>query len=181
LFLVKQGDWIVDVPGSNQVIDYVTNTYKYVAIFSLIESLADTKFIDFNSFLIRRQSTVEFPIENKEELQRHYGRYKNGFGSIQRCIGFFRSLSPQRQSDLISRLEVKETKPTIENLAKYLYELRSKFLHEAQLVLSMSSRTWIGRSGGKIVVCRLSIEDTMRFFEEGLIIYFRKTGTKHNL
>ena len=33
LFLVKRGDWVVDVSGSDKVIDYLTNTYKYIAIF----------------------------------------------------------------------------------------------------------------------------------------------------
>lgn len=177
LFLVKRGDWVVNVPGSNEVVDYLTNTYKYVAIFSLIESLADTSFIDLFSFLIRRKSKVEFPIQRKDTLEEHYRRYKDEFGSIQRCIDFFRSLSPERQTDLISRLEVKGTKPTIENLVKYLYELRSKFVHEAQLVLHMSNGTSISRSGEKMVVCRLSIKDAMTFFEEGLIVHFRRTGT----
>src|SRR5712692_7596070 len=56
LFLVKRGDWVVDVPGSNKVIDYLTNTYKCVAIFSLIESLSKGKFIDFYTFLMRKKS-----------------------------------------------------------------------------------------------------------------------------
>ena len=86
LFLVKQGDWVVDVPGSDKVIDYLTNTYKYVAIFSLIESISEEKSIDFYTFLIRKKSQIKFPIIDKNQLGEHYSRYKDEFGSIRRCI-----------------------------------------------------------------------------------------------
>lgn len=175
LFLVKRGDWAVDIPGPDRrVIDYLTNTYKYLAIFSLIESLSEEKFIDFYEFLVRRRSRVQFPIAEKSNLEKLYRKYKDEFGAIKRCISFFRALSPDRQRDLISRLEVRGTKATIENLAKYLYELRSKFVHDAELVLGISEGTSISRRDNKLVVCRLSIRDIMIFFEEGLIEYFRE-------
>lgn len=175
LFLVKGGDWVVDVPGSDPVVDYFTNTYKYVAIFSLIESLSEEKLIDFYEFLTRWN--VEFPIINKSKLEQHYREYKREFGSIRRCVSFFAALSHERQYDLISRLDVKGTDATIENLAKYLYEMRSKFVHEAELVLHMSEGTSISRRGNKLLECNLSIKDAMIFFEEGLITHFQTTET----
>lgn len=177
LFLVKRGDWVVDVPDSDKVIDYFTNTYKFVAIFSLIDSLSEEQFIDFYQFLTRRKSQVAFPIAERATLDEHYEKYKQDFGSIRRCISFFRALAPERQRELLLRFEVKGSDPTIENLAKYLYEMRSKFVHEAALVLHMSDGISIGMQGGKIVVCNLSIKDAMLFFEEGLIEHFRSTET----
>ena len=177
LFLVKRGDWVVDIPGSDRIVDYLTNTYQYVAIFSLIESLSEQKFIDFFEFLIGSKSCIPFPIQNKTELEGHYRKYKNEFGSIQRCISFFRALDKKRQADLISRLQVQDSEPSIENLAKYLYEMRSKFVHEAELVLHMTKGISIGHIGKKRVVCKLSIQDAMLFFEEGLIIYFGPVKT----
>jgi hypothetical protein len=177
LFLVKCGDWVVNVPNSDKVIDYFTNTYKYVAIFSLIESLSEEQFVDFYQFLTRLKSRVEFPIADRATLDEHYEKYKQEFGSIRRCISFFKALSPQRQRELLSRFEVTGSEPTIENLAKYLYEMRSKFVHEAALVLHMSDGMSIGMQGGKIIVCSLSIKDTMQFFEEGLIEFFRANET----
>jgi hypothetical protein len=123
---------------------------------------------DFYQFLTRRKSQVEFPITAREIQE---------FGSIRRCISFFRALSAARQRELLSRFEVKGSDPTIENLAKSLYEMRSKFVHEAALVLHMADGISIGMQGGKIVVCNLSIKDTMLFFEEGLIEHFRGTET----
>ncbi len=177
VLLVKCGDWVVDVPGSDKVVDYLTNTYKFVTIFSLIESLSEETFIDFYQFLTRRTSRVRFPIVDQSALDKHYEEYKQEFGSIRRCISFFRVLSPERQRALLSRFEVKGADATIENLAKYLYEMRSKFVHEAALVLHMSEGVTIGMQGSKIVVCNLSIKDAMLFFEEGLIEYFRGTKT----
>ncbi len=177
LFLVKRGDWVVDVPGSNKVIDYLTNTYKYVAIFSLIESLSEDKFIDFYTFLSRKKSQIKFPIVDKQQLSKYYSRYKDEFGSIRCCISFFRALSPEKQQALISRLEVEGTEPTIENLVKFLYDLRSRVVHEAEIVLHMSAEMSIGYQTKKIIVCNLSIQDAMRFFEEGLIVHFQTAKT----
>jgi hypothetical protein len=177
LFLVKWGDWVVDVPGSDKVIDYLTNTYKHIAIFSLIESLSQEKFVDFYTFLIRRKSRVDFPRINKNKLNEHFSRYKDDFGSIRHCISFFKTLSAEKQRELIARLEVKETDPTIENLAKSLYEMRSRFVHEAQLILHISEEMSIGHQGKKLIVCNLSIKDAMRFFEEGLLAHFQAPQT----
>jgi hypothetical protein len=172
LFLVKRGDWIVDVPCSDRVVDYLTNTYKYVGIFSLIESLSDEKFIDFYQFLLRRKSEVQFPITDKDSLAQFYERYKSDYGSIKKCIAFFRALSPDRQDALISRLEVRGAEPSIEGLAKFLYELRSKFVHEAELVHHMTDGTSISFKGQNTIICKLSIGDALTFFEEGLIEHF---------
>ncbi len=148
-----------------------------MAIFSLIESLSQEQFVDFYQFLTRLKSPVEFPIADRATLDEYYEKYKQEFGSIRRCISLFKALSPQRQRELLSRFAVKGSDPTIENLAKYLYEMRSKFVHEAALVLHMSDGMSIGMEGGKIIVCSLSIKDAMQFFEEGLIEYFRANET----
>jgi len=178
LFLVKKGDWIVDVPKSNKRIDYLTDTYKYIALFSLIESLHHLKFMEFYTYLIRRKSKVKFPIQDKAELNQHYKNYKKEFGSIQQSIRFFQSLSRKRKATLIQKLEVTNIEPTIENLSKYLYELRSKFVHEAELIVNMSGRTTQSRRGkNQEVICDLAIEDLMQFFEEGLVEHFSSKTT----
>jgi hypothetical protein len=50
-YLVKEGDWQIRVPGYDPVIDYLTNSYKLVALFSLIESLTTLKHEDFYEWL----------------------------------------------------------------------------------------------------------------------------------
>ena len=177
LFLVKNGNWFVDIPGSDKKVDYLTDTYKYIAIFSLIESLQEKEFMDFYAFLLRRKTKVNFPINDKKELEQWYQKYKNEFGSIHQSVKFIKALSAERKADLIKNLEVKNVKPTIENLSKYLYNLRSKFVHEAELVVNLSGKTTISRYGKKIVICKLSLIKLMEFFEEGLITYFATKKT----
>lgn len=175
LFMVKSGDWVVDVAGSNPIIDYFTNTFKYVAIFSLIESLSEEKFIDFYQFITTKKFGIQLPISDRTGLDYVYEKYKEKFGSIKRCISFFRALSPERQQMLVSLLKVNGSHPSIENLAQYLYDLRSRFVHEAELVHPISQGTMVSRKGEKLIVCTLSIKDAMLFFEEGLIEQFRRT------
>lgn len=176
LLLVKRGDWKVNVSDSKEDIDYLTNTYKYISIFSLIESLSGETFLDFYQFLRRRRSKIQFPISDAKRLERYYRKYKEEFGSIRRCIAFFKALSPERQRDLVGKLEIKGSKPSIELVATFLYELRSKFVHEGNLVLHMSEGITIGMIGKKPVVSSLSIKDAMVFFEEGLIAHFRSNS-----
>jgi hypothetical protein len=172
LFLVKRGEWVVDVPRLESRIGYLTETYQYIALFSLIESLNNNNHhIDFYSFLERRKSKVEFPIKDMSELKSYYHKYKEEFGSIQQSVSFFRSLN--RQECLIKKIQISGTDLTIESLSNYLYQLRSKFVHEATLVLNMSKDTHISRKGSKIVTCKLSIKDLMSFFEEGLVCHFK--------
>ena len=174
LFLVKNGDWHVDIAGSNKTIDYLTDTYKYIAVFSLIESLQDNEFTDFYTFLVRRKTNVTFPIKDKQDLEHWYRKYKKEYGSIHQSVNFFKSLTSQKKADLVKNLEVKIVTATIENLSKYLYDVRSRFVHEAQLIVNMSGRTTVSGYRKKVVVCKLSLNKLMEFFEDGLLIYFEK-------
>lgn len=143
-----------------------------LVFFSLIKSLHKNNFIDFYSFLARRKSKVEFPINNKKEIETYYQKYKEEFGTIQQAVSFFQLLSEKMHENLVQKIEIKDTANTIENLSKYLYEIRSKFVHEANLVLSMSNNVTVGKKDNKVVVCKMSINDLMSFFEDGLISFF---------
>lgn len=170
LALVKSGDWHVDIPDSNPVISYFTNTYKYITIISLIESLTTAKHIDFYDYLIRRRTKTKFPI-NKDELKKNHRLYKEEFGAFRRCVGFFKLLPKKRQLELVAKLEAKSGVPSIENFVKYLYRLRSEFVHQAELIHEMSGSPTFSYDGKNIVVCYLSITDAMEFFEEGLLAW----------
>lgn len=171
LALVKNGDWKVDIPNSNEIIEYFTNTYKFIAIFSFIESLSEENHIDFYQFLMRKKTKAVFPI-SENDLDDLYKKYKIQFGSIKRCIKFFENLPAKRQSELVKKLKVDgDAIASIENFAKYLYSLRSKFVHEAKLVHQLSNNTFLSCEKNKGIRCSLSIEDTIQFFEEGLIVW----------
>jgi hypothetical protein len=170
LFLVKCGSWKSEVPGYNEEIEYFTVTLKYISIFSLIESLLNEQHADFFQYLQRRKNRHFFPIESVADLENHFGQYNSEFGSVQNCSRFFKGLSAVRQSDLVSKLRTHGTEPTIEELAKYLYRLRSEFVHSAELVHALSAGSHFDPSSG--TVCMLNIEHAMEFFEEGLVSFF---------
>jgi len=102
LFLVKGGHWRINISGvRSKEIEYITTTYKYIAIFSLIEALYSQRYVDFYGYLNRRESNIAFPIRDKAELDCHYKKYKKDNGSIQKAVQFFELLSPKTKQALI--------------------------------------------------------------------------------
>jgi hypothetical protein len=180
LLLVKRGDWLIKLPGVNKRIDYLTDTYKYIAIFSLIESLHREPFIEFYEYLVREKSNITFPIKDKEELSCYFRKYKSEFGSIQQSMTFFKSLAERHQSAILKKLEITDSKATIEDISKYLYEVRSQFVHEAKLIVNMSGTITVSKHRNKSIISKLSLEDLMLFFEQGLITYFKNRQNSRN-
>jgi hypothetical protein len=174
LYLVKQGDWHVSVDSSNPVVDYLTNSYKVVGLFSLIESLSNEEHEDFYQWLAKQAVEAVFPIKDRAQLNELYATYKLAFGSIRRCAAFFERLPEARQrqlreSVLINGVPIASTK----KLAEFLYTLRSKFVHEAELVLQVGDfRLWSQTKKG-ITETVLPVPLLCAAFEEGLVAYFR--------
>ena len=171
-YLAKHGDWKVSVCGVNDVIDYLTNSYKLIAVFSLIESLSDQKHQDFYQWLTTSDQIEVFPIADRKALRQRYDEYKLTFGSIRRCVLFFSRLSSIHQESLCKSIEF-EGLPIdgIKKLAQYLYELRSKFVHEAELVLQIGTPTHLLSEKGHFFVS-LTVDALFEAFEAGVIAYF---------
>ncbi len=149
--LVKKGDWHVE--GSEQVIGYLTNSFKVIALTAIIESLSG----------IRSQACY----------------------ATQRCAFFFRNLPQDRQDTLCRAIEInREPLESIDDVARFLYGLRSEFVHDARLVLELhDSRPVTSKKDRKkngeedetvVAYTDLSIGDLMEIFEEGLLEYFRR-------
>lgn len=175
LFLVKQGDWHVTVEGSAPVVDYLSVSFKVVALFALIESLSDQHHQDFFDWLCQQDAHTTFPISDRTALARLNEEYKVFYGSIRRCVAFFNGLSPERQQALGNAFEV-DGKPlaSIKKVAEFLYDLRSKFVHEARLVLQLDNFTALSMKGQRVVVTQLSLEVLLEAFEEGVLAYFNR-------
>ncbi|MBA3964269.1 MAG: hypothetical protein H0X47_00530 [Nitrospirales bacterium] len=103
---MQKGDWVVQAPESDPVIDYLTNSYKVVGIFALIESLSDESHQDFHDWLLKRDPVELFPIEDALHLKQLYAEYKRTFGSIRRCVAFFERLPKQRQAELCNAVRI---------------------------------------------------------------------------
>ena len=176
VFLVKHGDWHVDLEDCNPVIDYFTNSFKLVSLFSLIESLSSEKHEDFYDWL-RKQEEITFPIADKLELKSLYEKYKKTYGSIRRCITFFERLPPDRQAELKAGFKVEgKSKSEIKAVAEFLYNLRSKFVHEGDFVLDIANIPVLSLNNNKQTLTNISIPTLLRMFEEGVLAYFRRAN-----
>ncbi len=174
LYFVKQGDWHVCVEGRDPVIDYLTNSYKVVGLVSLIESLSDAPHEDFYQWLVKRDSSTIFPIEDASRLKQLYDEYKASFGSIRRCVAFFERLTPHRKKELCNAVQINGVPlGSINKLAEFLYNIRSKFVHEAELVIQVSELRHLSKGKKGIVNTELRIALLLTAFEEGLVAYFR--------
>lgn len=174
LFLVKKGDWHVDVEGSDPVIDYFTNSFKLVSLFSLIESLSGAGHQDFYEWLVNCGEAV-FPIKDKAELRNLHEDYKRTFGSIRRCMAFFEGLPPGRRKQLQEALVVKgKGMKSVKEVAQFLYNLRSKFVHEGEFVLDISFTPVMSMHKGASTLTTLSMPNLLALFEEGVIAHFMK-------
>jgi hypothetical protein len=177
LFLVKRGEWHVTVEGSAPVVDYLSNSFKVTALFALIESLSDQRHLDFYEWLRARDAPTTFPIPDATVLAQLNEEYKASFGSIRRCVSFFSRLSPERQQALCNALSVDEQPlASVEKVAKFLYDWRSKFVHEARLVLQFGYFSVLSMRGERIVESQLSLETLLDTFEEGVLAYFIELG-----
>lgn len=172
-YLAKHGDWKLKVRGVNSVVDYITNSYKLVALFSLIESLSDLSYIDFYQWLIARKRRLAFPIKDKATLDSLHREYKSNYGAIRRCERFFRRLPAEEQQSLCDSVTVnKMGKTDVKKLAEYLYNLRSKFVHDGQLVLEIGGPIYTATSKG-LEHSKLTVNALFRAFELGLLEHFR--------
>lgn len=172
LFLVKQGDWHVDVEDSNPVIDYFTNSFKLVSLFSLIESLSSEKHQDFYEWLGHVAEDI-YPITDKAALKQHHERYKATFGSIRRCVAFFERLPPRRQAELRDSLKIDGAPvKSVKDVAQFLYNLRSKFVHEGKFVLDIANVPVMSRHKNANTLTALSMPNLLSAFEEGVVAYF---------
>jgi hypothetical protein len=179
VFLVKHGDWHVDWEDCNPVIDYFTNSFKLVSLFSLIESMSSEKHEDFYDWL-RKQEDDAFPILDKSKLKSLYEKYKKTYGAIRRCIKFFERLPPERQAELRSGFKVNgEPASDIKAVAQFLYNLRSKFVHEGEFVLDIASMPVMSRHKNAVTLTDISIPILLRMFEEGVLAYF-SAATQQN-
>lgn len=170
--LVKCGDWHLSSNPGHPVVDYLTETYKAVSLFSLIEAIGGPAHQDFYDWLLRER---KLPIEDEGTLSKLHDEYKKTYGSVRRCVWFFSQFSPEQQQKLCRAVRRNGTPvEDVRQVAKFLYELRSKFVHQADLILQLSEATVVSRIKGKVVVCDVSLGDLLSAFEECMVKVFRE-------
>jgi hypothetical protein len=178
-FLVKEGNFVFDNPALRPVvdyyIDYIDETYKYIAIFALIERLlGKSDFVEFYNWLLQNHDFSETPITSKNKLRNLYAKYLKEFGATQKAITFFSSLDPDSKQLIEAKVNIRDgsSSSSLEVLAELLYEMRSEFVHKAKLVLEVGKSTVISTRNEKKIVTKLTVQDLCKLFERGVLLYF---------
>jgi hypothetical protein len=170
-YLAKHGKWKVFVRGVNKDIAYLDTSFKLVTVFSLIESLYKARHEDFFDWLVARDPSGTFPIQDKAELVSRYREYKETFGSVRRCVVFFCKL-PLAQKEALCKTISTKGKPVenIKKLAEFLYTLRSNFVHEGEFAHEVCGG-YINTKKG-LVRSSLIADAVFDAFENGVLAHF---------
>jgi hypothetical protein len=121
-FLVRDGEFRTKVEGSIKTVDYLDQTYKFIALISFIEALyIDEEYIDFYQWLISKKRRGEiFPISDIEALKTQYSKYKSVYGAAQKAEIFFNELDEKAQDYIRSRITINGDHVSVSDLAKKL-------------------------------------------------------------
>jgi len=177
-YLIVEGSFRFDKQEWNKGMSYVDDTYKYVAIFSLIEALeTPANYKDFYQWIQSKKDAV-LPLNKKpmSALDDMYRDYKAHHGSIQAAVRFFERLDQEDQSLVEKKLKVQGTSPSLKKLSQLLYDLRSKFVHEARFILGFGPVTTVGTHNGNILTNELTMNDLRILFEHGFLKRFGWQG-----
>ena len=182
LFFVIDGDYSspkYDVED----LSFVDQTYKFIAIVALIESIYDKNdYIDFYQWLMRNRKKGLFPINDEADAKKLYDAYKLEHGNTLNLVRFFQSLDGSIKSFIQRSLivlddsgktgELEETEESIEALAKLLYQIRSDYIHNAELILEFDPAEVLSVRGRKPISCSIELNHLCRIFESGLLQQF---------
>ncbi|GAH22316.1 unnamed protein product [marine sediment metagenome] len=176
-FLVVDGKFIVESNKPNAYIDYLDHTYKYIAIFSLIEDLyTEEEYKDFYSWLRSKETGIKFPIEDKNMLDILHEKYLDTHGSTQKAVRFFELLDDETKKYTTDKLMIRKNgeiqPPLFVELAKLLYQIRNDFIHKAKLIAQFNVGTTIHTTQNKLIINSLDFETIKMIFGKGLLKFF---------
>jgi hypothetical protein len=166
-FLVKNGRF--SIPEYEEAKDF-DETYRFLAICALIEwAEPRVSYKGFYTWL--RKAAAAFPIQDPQELKALHEQYKSQFRLINKMVSFFLRLDGSSKQELESSIKVNGQPMAIEEVARTLYGLRSKFMHDARLIVELSGmRTFSARHPGREIT--LPLERLERIFERGVLLRF---------
>jgi len=166
-FLVKEGRF--SVPEYEEAKDF-DETYRFLAICALIE-WAEPRVSYKGFYTWVRKWAAAFPIQGPQELKALHQQYKSQFRLVNKMVSFFRRLDGASKQELESSIKVNRQPMPIDEVARTLYGLRSKFMHDARLIVELSGvKTLSARHPGREIA--LPLERVERIFERGVLLRF---------
>ena len=178
-FLVVEGKYQFKKSVWNSGMSYIDDSYKYIALFSLIEALdSPGGYIDFYQWLHRNKKDIELDSETPffPKIDDAYKKYKSEYGSTNSAILFFSRLDKEDQQFIQNSLKIKGKQSSLKQLSQFFYDIRSQFVHQTNLVLNFGEIISVGRQKKKIIVIDMSIKDMCRLFEHGFLKRFGYKG-----
>jgi hypothetical protein len=165
-FLVKDGRF--SIPQYEEAKDF-DRTYRFVGLVALIESVeSQVSFKDFYTWLGKLGT---FPIQGQQALDAVHEQYKSQFGVMHKMVSFFLRLDASSKQEIESWMKINGQSVAIEKLARTLYDIRSKFVHQARLIVDLSGmKTWSARHKGREIT--ITLEQLERIFERGVLLRF---------
>src|SRR5574341_22864 len=164
-------------------LSFVDQTYKFIAIIALIESIYDKNdYIDFYQWIMKNRKNGLFPINDEKDADKLYAAYKEEHGNTLNIVRFFQSLDDPIKAFIQRSLivlddsgktgELEEKEESIEALAKLLYQIRSDYIHRAELILEFDPAMVLSVRGKKPISCSIELKHVCRIFESGLLQHF---------
>jgi len=178
-YLVVEGSFSFTKKEWNKGMTYIDDTYKYVAIFSLIEALeTPPQYKDFYQW-IQSKKDAALPLNKKpmSVIDDMYKEYKKYHGSVQAAVRFFERLDREDQAFIEKKVKINGTNSSVNKLSKLLYDMRSKFAHEARFILGFGSAPSVGTHNGKVLTNKLTMDDLRMLFEHGFLKRFGWKGS----
>jgi hypothetical protein len=140
-----------------------------MALVALIEFVESS--VSFKELYAWLSKLAAFPIQDQQALDALYEQYKGEFGVMHKMFSFFLRLDDPSKQEIESWIKVQGQPLAIDKLAKALYDIRSKFVHEARLIVDLSGvRTFSARHKGREIT--ITLEQLERIFERGVLLRF---------
>ncbi len=173
--------YFICTPDKINTSNLIREELQIVGITSLIEAMMEEfEYKDVFSYF-----ASEFPDKNKiEDFQEFKNTYLIKYGATRKIVNYFKEYIPKEEADIvlskIKKWSSKDKKSIplsrLEELAKFLYQMRSDFVHNAEMrclrphnVNSASMKV-----GDNYYTLTAGIADVLSIFEKSFVTYWKK-------
>lgn len=164
------------------IYDVLDDSFKLIIMTSIIEALmSDQDFKEFNDwFYSECQEDIIIDAKEIDDLKGQikflWNEYKKVHGSTKKVKIFFDTYANEDdQNQLIRGFKPLDKRPvTFNHIVKFLYKMRSNFVHNADMVMLSDGRGSLGHViDGRFLSIRMTIGGILEIFERGFIEYFK--------
>lgn len=166
-----------------KIFEKVDDSLKLIVMSSLIESLlanySHKEFIDWYNINQNNIPSCQDKIEMANQINCLWNEYKKEHGAHKKFRNFFeQKLNEEEQNNLLSgfsRFDYREIK--IDDIARWLYQMRSDFVHNASLVIlpeinkTKDIELWHIVNGIPLTIT-ININLILDIFEKGFLRHF---------